>query len=82
MPPIDTSNGNSTSGWTSRTTFRLTFTFAVPPIDFEGRLKRAYRAATKRRHPDAGGDHEAMTEVNRAYAARDLAHLEALAGDR
>jgi hypothetical protein len=31
-------------------------------------IKSAYRRACKQRHPDLGGSHEAMTELNTAYA--------------
>lgn len=31
-------------------------------------IKAAYRRACKQRHPDMGGSHEAMTELNTAYA--------------
>ena len=31
-------------------------------------IKSAYRRASKSRHPDMGGSHEAMTELNTAYA--------------
>jgi curved DNA-binding protein len=31
-------------------------------------IKAAYRRACKQRHPDVGGSHEAMSELNTAYA--------------
>jgi curved DNA-binding protein CbpA len=30
-------------------------------------IKAAYRRACKQRHPDLGGSHEAMVELNTAY---------------
>jgi hypothetical protein len=39
----------------------------VDPAATESEIKRGYHAAAKKAHPDAGGSHEAMERVNRAY---------------
>jgi DnaJ-domain-containing protein 1 len=40
----------------------------------EQEIKHAYRAAARRAHPDAGGSHEEMAALNRAFAEA-LNHL-------
>ena len=42
-------------------------TLGVNPDATPAELKVAYRALADRMHPDKGGDHEAFTEVTRAY---------------
>lgn len=40
----------------------------VPPGASAAQIQRAYRALARRHHPDRGGDAEAMTAINLAYA--------------
>ncbi len=41
----------------------------VPPHERDpGKIREAYRLAASRAHPDKGGSHERMTEVNKAWA--------------
>lgn len=42
-----------------------------PPISMD-ELKAAYRKVAASVHPDRGGDHQAMVEVNQAYAQAKL----------
>jgi hypothetical protein len=35
-------------------------------IDYRSQIESAYRALARKAHPDAGGSHEAMSELNRA----------------
>lgn len=39
----------------------------VPPTATREEIDRAYRSLAKRFHPDAGGDHDTMAGINRAY---------------
>jgi hypothetical protein len=41
----------------------------ISPTATEAEIKRAYHAAAKRAHPDAGGSQEQMQRINEAYQA-------------
>ena len=39
----------------------------LPPMISQKELKERYRELSKRYHPDRGGSHEEMAQINRAY---------------
>ena len=77
------------TGWSAGTIWiRVNFRIEPPPPQLERpvlspdqrrHLRKLYRAAAKRHHPDLGGSDVLMAQVNEALANEDLVEMERLA---